>query len=527
MVETKIISTSKSNKVYDISLDGTFINALGENVLHNTDGFDFQLPSTYRYTDENPYIGKGLNRDTVEGKKYTGVKADVAEFDDMILCHTYGGSTQNLSGLGIDEFVDSSINLSRKNYLCLMEEDGSIKKVGNTMKSRKMSGYLQNFINKACNMLIMGNGYGFLHEYYSYIDDIYNYRIPVRDIASRGNIKQTLDSYKASCNTLTKSGSKKARQAWYELAINNNLSVNMGDTIYYVNTGSSKGDGDVKRIVHQYVMDPDNPSEEIELTSKLKTRIIKAYCEENNILYKGMKDSQKKVILKPFIVREEDEIILNCKMVPFDVINCEDDILCSDLPDLEYNVVKYIEQFNKRITPLLVCFHPDIRNEILIKDPRDAKYWTKEQAQLVHGYPMKEGDQDLLEVLMKPERKEIAFWLSINEVPPFVEECGIDWDALVEEYYAILEKEKDELFQLENKKYLDALSKLTQEDIDKFEEEGELPTSLTEIVTIDPVSMKFYFNNIPDMNPSTGGNIFEDLYSDIAYQNFLDGSETY
>lgn len=31
--------------VYDISLDGTFVNALGMNVLHNTDGF--QLPNAF------------------------------------------------------------------------------------------------------------------------------------------------------------------------------------------------------------------------------------------------------------------------------------------------------------------------------------------------------------------------------------------------------------------------------------------------------------------------------------------------
>ena len=30
--------------VYDISLDGTVVNALGMNMLLNTDGFNFQLP---------------------------------------------------------------------------------------------------------------------------------------------------------------------------------------------------------------------------------------------------------------------------------------------------------------------------------------------------------------------------------------------------------------------------------------------------------------------------------------------------
>ena len=39
---------NKKNKtndyVYDISLDGTVINALGMNTVSNTDGFNFQMP---------------------------------------------------------------------------------------------------------------------------------------------------------------------------------------------------------------------------------------------------------------------------------------------------------------------------------------------------------------------------------------------------------------------------------------------------------------------------------------------------
>ena len=203
--------------VYDISLDGTVVNALGMNVISNTDGwigFDFTKPKEFRYTKDNPYIGKGLNRYVKEGKEYTGVDADMAEFNDTYLNKCYNGSTKNMSANEIDEYVDSSINFSRKNYCCKMERDGSIKKVGNTVKSRKMSGYLQKFLDKALSMLIEGKGNEFLNAYYDYIDDIYNYRISVRDIASRGNIKKSLAEYKKDCESITKSGSKKSRQAW-------------------------------------------------------------------------------------------------------------------------------------------------------------------------------------------------------------------------------------------------------------------------------------------------------------------------
>ena len=384
------------------------------------------------------------------------------------------------------------------------------------MKSRKMSGYLQKFINKACDMLIQGDGYGFLNTYYDYIDDIYNYRIPVRDIASKGNIKKELKSYVEDCKQTTKSGSKKSRQAWYELALVNNLNVNQGDTIYYVNTGKKKSESDVKRVTHQYIMNPDNPSEEIELITKIKTRLMKAECEKEGIEYKSLKSKDIKERMKKYIVREEDEIILNCKLVPNEIIDNEREYLCSDLPELEYNVDKYIEQFNKRITPLLVCFSPDIRDQILIKNPADRRYWTQENAKLVSGCPMKEGDQDTYEALMTPERKEIEFWERIGEVPPFIEECNIDWDGLVKKYHEDVKREANELFQSENEKYLKALESLTKEDINAFEEDGSLPKAITDVVTLSPNDMKFYFVNIPDMTPTTGGYIFDDIKLDMS-----------
>ena len=47
MKVTKI--ENKDNEyVYDISLDGTFVNALGSNIMSNTDGFNFRMPSVFR-----------------------------------------------------------------------------------------------------------------------------------------------------------------------------------------------------------------------------------------------------------------------------------------------------------------------------------------------------------------------------------------------------------------------------------------------------------------------------------------------
>ena len=498
--------------VYDISLDGTFVNALGLNVLHNTDGFNFQMPTNFRYTEENPYISTGQGRNTEKGKAYTYVDADVAEFEDLYLHDPFNGGV-NKMGLGIDEYCDATINFSRKNYADLLD-NGKTKKVGNTIKSRRMSGYIENFLDEGIDLLLHGNGQKFLENYYSYIDKIFNYQIPLRDIASKGKIKKTIEQYKKDCNSVTKSGSKKSRQAWYELVILENMKVDLNDTIYFVNTGSKKSETDVKRITHQYVK---LNGEEVELNSKTKKELlISLLGNAENI--KVLSTKQIKEIIKPHITREEDEIILNCKIVPQEIIDAPEGVLCTD--EIEYNVVKYIDQFNKRIKPLLVCFSPEIRNSILIQNPEERQYFTEEQCKLVSGFPNKDIDQDTYEQLMTLERKEIDFWLSIDKKPPFADECNMDWKKIVEEYNELKKEEENVIFQEENEKYLNIINNLTQEDVEKFEEDGTIPSELTKIVTLNS-DMKFKFIKLPNMSPTTGGYIFDDIsIEDLSEKEF-------
>lgn len=126
---------------------------------------------------------------------------------------------------------------------------------------------------------------------------------------------------------------------------------------------------------------------------------------------------------------------------------------------------------------------------------------------------------------MTPERKEIEFWTKINEVPPFVKECGINWEELVEKHNKIKEEEQSIIFQEENAKYLDAISNLTEDDVNDFEEKGDIPSSLLNIVTLDS-SMCFKFIKLPHMTPSTGGYIFDDIRtydkSEELYETFME-----
>lgn len=477
-------------------------------IVGDTDGFNFQMPTDdkFRYTDEHPYIGKGLGRNTIEGKPYTKVEADVAEFEDLYMSQAYNGGI-NKMGLGIDEYCDATINFARKNYADLMP-DGTTKKVGNTIKSRKMSGYLEKFIDEGVDLLLRGNGYKFLSNYYDYIEKIYNYQIPIKDIASKGNIKKTIKDYIADCKTLTKAGSKKSRQAWYELVIKENVNVNVSDTIYYINTGTKKGHTDVKRVTHFYYY---LNGEKTEITKEVE----KLYKNQDGTKMTRLELAKQQYGATAF---DEDEIILNCKLVPKEILDKEEDVLCSEYEGLEYNVEKYIDQFNKRITPLLVCFHPDIRNNILVNNPKDKLFFTEEQSKLVSGYPNKEEDQDTFEALMTPERKEIEFWVKINEVPPFVKECNIDWDGLVKKHLEEVKQENNELYTTENAKYLAALDAITNKDVEEFESEGKIPAVLSSIVTLGS-DMRFYFKKIPNKTPSTGGFIFDDIQYDYIDRN--------
>ena len=59
-----------------------------------------------------------------------------------------------------------------------------------------------------------------------------------------------LSDYKKRSTQKNKAGNPLPSQAHMELIIKENLTVDLGDTIYYVNTGTKKSHGDVQRINH-------------------------------------------------------------------------------------------------------------------------------------------------------------------------------------------------------------------------------------------------------------------------------------
>jgi DNA polymerase elongation subunit (family B) len=354
----------------------------------DTDGVNFSADGL----DESKfvYIGKGLNSEVEEGKEYTGVKAVVAEFNDLYM--------RNEMALGLDGTWPATINLARKNY-ALLEDDGKIKLTGNTIKSKKMPGYIEEFLDNAFILLLNGKGYEFVQYYYSYIEKIYNKKIPLSKIATKAKVKKNINQYKN--RGIGKNGQELPKQAHMELAIKNNIPISLGDTIYYVNNGTKKTDGDIKKI---------NP-------------LKKGYRQEDIAHYE-----------QNFGVTPDPE-----KVKSFSRINCyilSDDII-EKTPDAlgEYNVEKYIAMFNKRVESLLIVFDENVRyikttkevkskvdgqvvirtkeikkHNIIITKPEDKKSWIFSELDLVSGQPFKEADQDTLQELFTPSEREMEYW---------------------------------------------------------------------------------------------------------------------
>jgi DNA polymerase elongation subunit (family B) len=335
-------------------------------LVMDTDGVNFSCPPD---VDEREYLGKGKNELVVGGKLYKGAEADTAEFNDIFM--------RNEMGLDIDYVAPSTVNVARKNYV-LKKPSGGLKLTGNTIKSKNLHGYIVDFLDESLKLLLDGKGQEFLEVYYSYIEKIFNKDIPLAKIANKARVKQSIPAYLRDMKTTTKSGASKARKAHMELIIKNDYPAGLGETIFYVNNGDRKGDGDVQKI------------------TKPTKKFQKEFFEEH-----GTEVPENYIKINSFMITEKE---------------------LNDNPDMkgDYNVARYISTFNKRIEPLLVVFHPDIRNEILIEDPKDRPFFTSSQCELVNGYPMKEGHQDDFDEVMTLSDSEVMFWKKVKRDPYFL-----------------------------------------------------------------------------------------------------------
>jgi DNA polymerase elongation subunit (family B) len=305
-------------------------------------------------------------------------------------------------GLDIDGVWPSTINVARKNY-ALLTDKGKVKLTGNTIKSKKLQTYVAEFLDKGLRMLLDGKGGEFLDFYYEYVDKLYNRQIPLAKIANKARVKQSIDDYKVHITKTTKAGNMMSRQAHMELLIKEGKSPGLGDTIYYVNNGEKKSHGDVQK--------------------------------------------------------KKDELVLNCYLINEQDIEKNPDLLG------DYNVARYMAAFNKRIEPLLVVYKPEIREDILIEDPKDRPIFTKTQTELVRGYPMKEAHQDTLEEVLSLSDTELSFWKNVN-IDPYYMYIENTLDLVDTEWVSKNRKMMDE--------FVNKNEKVDQDEYYEFDAEGDL-----------------------------------------------------
>ena len=306
-------------------------------LVMDTDGVNFSTPDE---ANGHVYVGRGLNWKVKEGKEYYGPEADVAEYNDIFM--------RGEMALDTDGVWPSTINLARKNY-AVMDSKGKIKLTGNSIKSKKLPLYIEEFLDKGIKLLLEGNGQAFVEYYYDYLQKIYDKQISLSKVAQRARVKLSLDDYKKRLSTKTKSGNSMSRMAHLELAIQNNLKVNLGDVIMYVNNGLRASHGDVQK--------------------------------------KG------------------DGVQLNCYMLDKNILD--------DNPDLkgDYNVARAVTTFNKKLQPLMVVFQDEVRNNLLVNDPEKRGIFTKSQCELINGHPLDESSQDKLqEDVLDVTEQELKYW---------------------------------------------------------------------------------------------------------------------
>lgn len=455
-------------------------------LVMDTDGCNLAAPDNI---DEFKYVAKGSHWKTEEygGQELTGLDAVLAEFNENFMI--------GRMGLDLDDICNSTINFARKNYA--NDIGGKIKLVGNSVKSKKMSVYIEEFLGQGVRMLLDGDGYSFIKLYHDYVDKIYNYQIPLVKMASKAKVKTSINEYKKKSLKTNKAGNPMPKQAHMELIIRNELDVNLGDVMYYINTGTAKSHGDLK-TVEKNKMTKKQKYEYFELHGKYPVieKVTELNCKliDQDTVEKDFENIKEMEMLKKALIAMEENGEKDTE--EYNNIQTRINNINNGLYTDEYNVARYLDAFNKKVKPLLVCFHPDIRSKILldivkIKDKTTKKtverlkervIFTKGECELVSGMPFKDGDQDSYEDLMRMEDKEIKFWDKVNKVPNNMEEE--EWETIRADYHERMRIARLEGIQHEKDSLEDIIKHLEIDDLNKVRNLGELPKDVLAICDI-------------------------------------------
>ena len=385
-------------------------------LLAVTDGVNFKIPdyTNIRVTDEGIFEGttEGLNEDMWEYRGKKGIKALIELFNETEMPKPY---------MSVDDDGESlsCLNLARINYATLsMVKDKKtggmkekIKLTGNTIKSKVMSEYIEEFIDKGLELILHGKGKEFVDYYYSYVEDIRYMQIPLKKIASKSKVKQTLSSYKKRGKD--KNGRDKGMQAHMELLIKRReqqaleLFEKHKDTLEY-NKNKELSIDDKMKIVINYMP----PEPELDSTVYyVNTGYVKSHGDSKEI-----KDKETGEMRMASTLISNEDLQENPNMTGV------------------YNYEKYLDAFNSRVCytdrkigSLLSAFEPDVAKKIpatIIKKGEKAGELRKgEFSPLKNELELKSFDLDDFDESMHLEEMEVDFWNKTGYDPRLV------WDG--------------------------------------------------------------------------------------------------
>lgn len=477
-------------------------------LLAVTDGVNFGIPdrTTIRVTDDG--VTDGVSDGVIEEMWQYGGAVGIGA-----LIKKYNKEEMKPPFMSVDndgEFV-SCLNLSRINYALAVDSkdkvSGEIKRkvklTGNTIKSKTMPEYIEEFIDNGLKLILDGMGEEFVSYYHDYAEKIFYKQIPLKKIASKSKVKSTLKDY---LNRGTdKNGKSKAKQAHMELLIlereklAKQIFANMFDKIEGERDIDSYSMNEIMKIVETYM--PPEPT--------LDSMVYYVNIGER----KSHGDVKTKKITNDS-GEEVTEVSINAKLIS------QKDM--EENPDLtgDYNVDKYLDAFNKRVEVLLDGFDESVRDKILVKIERkkvkDANGKKIENVLLKKNIfksgelSLKNFNHDQFEESMFLEEKEIRFWnrsgydpkkvwnkfsVNENELTPEIYQFALDYisdkmiktgkppvksvnDELKMGDYVLLKNYREYSLGYHNGEYIEILR--TNLDIPKSPKEIELETEILE-----------------------------------------------
>jgi DNA polymerase elongation subunit (family B) len=382
-------------------------------LLAVTDGINFQIPDrTNIYVDGDTVTVMDYDKPIDEMWKY-GDKTGIAALIDK-----YNHDEMRPPYMSVDndgEFL-SCLNLSRINYATLSlvkdkktgEVKEKIKLTGNTIKSKVMSEYIEEFIDKGFELILHGKGKEFVDYYYDYVDDLRFCRIPLKKIASKSKVKTTISAYKK--RGVNKNGQDKGKQAHMELLIEKR------EKIAKMLFEQHKGEFNLEKV---------KDVNDVDVQMKLVSNYMPPEPELDSVVYHVntgyLKSHGGSTKIKD---KETGEERFAAELI--------DSNNLLDNPEMrgKYNVAKYLSAFNNRVSTILVGFDDHVVNTLLakiVKKKVKDEFGNKrvEEELVKHSYnpgelELRNFDSDTYEESMFLEPKEVKFWNKTGYDPRLV-----------------------------------------------------------------------------------------------------------